>query len=84
MDMPGPMDHAPNTAGLWTPNFRNAIQYQRTREMSIDELLLDEGLRWRTQESWFGERAGLDGQARSESEVPTQRLDPQFAEKRGR
>jgi transposase len=36
----------------------------------IDEVLLAEGLRWRTQESWFGERA-----------VP---VDPQFAEKRGR
>ncbi len=36
----------------------------------IDEVLLAEGLRWRTQESWLGERA-----------VP---VDPQFAEKRGR
>jgi transposase len=31
------------------------------------EILRDEGLRWRTQETWFGER-----------------LDPAFAEKRGR
>jgi transposase len=29
------------------------IPIKRTR---IDELLLDEGLRWRTQETWFGER----------------------------
>jgi transposase len=33
----------------------------------IDEILLAEGLRWRSQESWFGER-----------------VDPAFAEKRGR
>jgi transposase len=32
------------------------IAIKRSR---IDELLLDEGLRWRTQESWFGERATL-------------------------
>jgi len=32
----------------------------------IDEILLAEGLRWRKQESWFGER-----------------VDPDFAEKRG-
>ena len=35
----------------------------------IDEVLLAEGLRWRTQESWFGERAAP--------------VDPEFAEKRG-
>ena len=33
----------------------------------IDEILLREGLRWRRQETWFGER-----------------VDPAFAEKRGR
>ena len=32
----------------------------------IGEILLDEGLRWRKQETWFGER-----------------VDPEFAEKRG-
>src|ERR671917_26409 len=32
----------------------------------IDEILLAEGLRWRRQETWFGER-----------------VDPEFAEKRG-
>jgi hypothetical protein len=33
----------------------------------LDELLLAEGLRWRQQESWFGER-----------------VDPEFAQTRGR
>jgi len=37
---------------------------KRTR---IDEILLAEGLRWRKQQTWFG-----------------QKVDPQFAEKRGR
>ncbi len=39
------------------------IQMKKTR---IFEILQEEGLRWRKQESWFGER-----------------LDPEFAEKRG-
>ena len=37
------------------------------RRSRIDEILLQEGLRWRRHETWFGER-----------------LDPDFAEKRGR
>ena len=40
------------------------IAMKRSR---IDEILLQEGLRWRRHETWFGER-----------------LDPDFAEKRGR
>ena len=40
------------------------IAMKRSR---IDEILLKEGLRWRQQETWFGER-----------------VDPAFAEKRGR
>ena len=36
------------------------------RRSRIDEVLLAEGLRWRRQETWFGER-----------------VDPEFAEKRG-
>jgi transposase len=40
------------------------ITMKRSR---LDELLLAEGLRWRKQESWFGER-----------------VDPEFAQKRGR
>lgn len=45
-------------------NEEKGIGLKRSR---IDEILLAEGLRWRTQESWFGER-----------------VDPDFAEKRGR
>jgi transposase len=56
--------------GCWTLDRLQAylneqkIPIKRSR---IDELLVDEGLRWRKDETWFGER-----------------VDPQFAEKRGR
>jgi transposase len=56
--------------GCWTMNRLAAylkeekgIAISRSR---ISELLIAEGLRWRTQETWFGER-----------------VDPEFAEKRG-
>ena len=42
---------------------RKGIAMRRSR---IGEILLKEGLRWRRQETWFGER-----------------VDPEFAEKRG-
>jgi transposase len=42
---------------------QHGIAMKRSR---LDELLLAEGLRWRQQESWFGER-----------------VDPEFAQKRG-
>jgi transposase len=45
-------------------NERRGITIKRSR---IGDLLLAEGLRWRKQENWFGER-----------------VDPDFAEKRGR
>lgn len=44
-------------------NEAKGIPIKRTR---IDEILINEGLRWRKQETWFGER-----------------VDPEFAEKRG-
>jgi transposase len=57
--------------GCWTLdrlqaylNEQKRIPIKRSR---IDELLVGEGLRWRKDETWFGER-----------------VDPQFAEKRGR
>lgn len=64
----------PKTLGLpfasWTMdrlqaylNEQKGIPIKRSR---IGEILLDEGLRWRKQEKWFGER-----------------VDPEFAEKRG-
>jgi transposase len=56
--------------GCWTLdrleaylNEHRGIAIRRSR---IDEVLLAEGLRWRKQETWFGER-----------------VDPEFAEKRG-
>lgn len=56
------------------------IAIKRSR---IDELLLDEGLRWRQQETWFGERAALE---RAEAADPAEAkpVDPDFARKRGR
>ena len=45
-------------------NEQRGIAIKRSR---IDEILLAEGLRWRSQETWFGER-----------------VDPDFAPKRGR
>ena len=45
----------------------------------IDELLLAEGLRWRTQETWFSEKAKID--AKEAKPAPPQ--DPEFAAKRG-
>jgi len=57
-------------------NEERGIGIKRSR---IDEILLSEGLRWRTQESWFGERASLAGEAPG-----GKRLDPEFAAKRGR
>ena len=46
----------------------------------IDELLLAEGLRWRTQETWFSEKAKIDAK---EIKPPPQQ-DPEFVAKRGR
>jgi transposase len=45
------------------------IAMKRSR---LDEGLLREGLRWRRQETWFG--TGM---------IPTERVDPEFATKRG-
>jgi transposase len=51
----------------------------------IDELLLAEGLRWRTQESWFGERAEtVAADTAAPPAAVTARVDPEFSEKRGR
>jgi transposase len=73
--------------GCWTIrrlaaylNEEKGIPIQRSR---LDDLLLAEGLRWRTQETWFGERATLE-RAESAAEGETSPpLDPAFAEKRG-
>lgn len=57
--------------GSWTLDRPQAYLKEQKgigmRRSRIDELLTGEGLRWRHQETWFGER-----------------VDPAFAEKRGR
>jgi transposase len=70
----------PLTLGLpfasWTLDRLTTYLHERAPEAGgpvpvsrshIDRILSDEGLRWRKQETWFGER-----------------VDPEFAEKRGR
>ncbi|MCA1628633.1 MAG: helix-turn-helix domain-containing protein [Acidobacteria bacterium] len=56
--------------GCWTLD-RLAVYLREQKDIAIkrsriDELLVAEGLRWRKQEAWFGER-----------------VDPEFAKKRG-
>jgi transposase len=82
--------------GCWTLDRLEAylnedkdIPIKRSR---IDALLIAEGLRWRTQETWFGERASLapgsDEQAAPPPMAPPpikkeREVDPHFAQKRG-
>jgi len=64
----------PSTLGLpfasWTLDrleaYLNEVKGIPIKRTRIDDILLAEGLRWRKQETWFGER-----------------VDPEFAEKRG-
>jgi transposase len=61
-------------------NEEKGIAIKRSR---IDELLIDEGLRWRTQEGWLGERATRE--KNETTNVPEDKpIDPAFAQKRGR
>ncbi len=62
-------------------NEEKGIAIKRSR---IDELLLAEGLRWRTQEGWFGERAGREKSTEAEQAERDKPVDPEFAQKRGR
>jgi len=53
-------------------NEERNIPIKRSR---IDDILLSEGLRWRTQESWFGEKVDPDfGQKRGSSKRSTPHL----------
>jgi transposase len=62
-------------------NEHRGISIKRSR---LDELLLAEGLRWRTQESWFGEQAEAEfAQPPQEAAARPHPVDPQFARKRG-
>jgi transposase len=60
-------------------------KHLRISRSRIGAILVAEGLRWRTQETWFGERAAApippDGAAPRER--PERPVDPAFAEKRG-
>jgi transposase len=74
--------------GAWTLdrlaaylNEERGIAIKRSR---IDELLIDEGLRWRTQETWFGERAGREPAPAAAEQTAARPVDPDFARKRGR
>jgi transposase len=62
-------------------NEEKGLPIKRSR---IDEILIDEGLRWRTQEGWFGERAGRDKAAAATDPERDKPVDPEFAQKRGR
>ena len=62
-------------------NEEKNIAIKRSR---IDEVLLAEGLRWRTQEGWFGERAGWEKPTDPDQAQRDQPVDPEFAQKRGR
>jgi transposase len=62
-------------------NEEKGIPIKRSR---IDDLLLAEGLRWRTQESWFGERASRERPDEASASAGDKPIDPEFAQKRGR
>jgi transposase len=75
--------------GSWTLDrlevYLNEVKGIRIKRSRIDELLLAEGLRWRTQETWFGERAGVAKSSTAAGQLPSQdhAVDPAFARKRG-
>jgi len=83
--------------GCWTLdrlevylNEEKGIPIKRSR---IDELLIAEGLRWRTQETWFGERASIESEpgadqpatppAIKKKKEREREVAPDFAQKRG-
>jgi transposase len=73
--------------GCWTVR-RLAAYLNEERQIPIgrsrlDDLLLAEGLRWRSQEGWFGERATWEGAAGAIAGGSGRPVDPEFAEKRG-
>jgi transposase len=76
--------------GCWTLDrleaYLNEEKDLPIKRSRIDELLIAEGLRWRTQETWFGERAAVE--AGTEQAAPSimkneREVDPDFAQKRG-
>jgi transposase len=77
--------------GCWTLDrleaYRNEEKGLPIKRSRIDELLLAEGLCWRTQETWFGERATVEAppdQQTAPTPIKEERaVDPDFAQKRG-
>jgi hypothetical protein len=74
--------------GSWTLDrleaYLNEEKGMPIKRSRIDELLIDEGLRWRRQESGFGERAGVETRAANGTPPAERPIDPEFAQKRGR
>jgi transposase len=75
--------------GCWTLDrleaYLNEDKGLPIKRSRIDELLIAEGLRWRSQETWFGERATMDA-APDQQPAPMKKeraVDPDFAQKRG-
>jgi transposase len=90
----------PQTLGLpfgcWTLDRLEAYLHEQKglpiKRSRIDALLIAEGLRWRKEETWFGERAGRPTPTASGADGPSGeagatgsagRVDPDFAQKRG-
>ena len=78
--------------GCWTLDrlevYLNEERHLPIKRSRIDEVLLAEGLRWRSQETWFGERATLEAGANRQEEAHDNKkheheVDPDFAQKRG-
>ena len=77
--------------GCWTLDrleaYLNADKDIPIKRSRIDELLIAEGLRWRTQETWCGERARLAPGADEQAAPPPRKKEgavaPDFAQKRG-
>jgi transposase len=61
-------------------NEEKGIPIRRSR---LDDFLIAEGLRWRTQETWFGERATLERPESAADAETAPPVDPEFAQKRG-
>jgi transposase len=74
--------------GSWTLDrleaYLNETKGIAVKRSRIDEILSAEGLRWRRQECWFGERAALEKQATASAQTEEKPLDLEFAQKRGR
>jgi transposase len=59
-------------------SYLNEVKLIDIKRSRIDEILIAEGLRWRKQESWFGERVGpefAEKRGLSRGSTPTPRMD---------